>query len=253
MDLCEVTNNNNRHPWEYARLRSLKAILRMYAKFKLNLTILDVGCGDAYATVHLFKKEHVKSIDAIDIKLSEDQAMEMSFHHNFVTFYNRFENLKKNFYDLVLALDVIEHVDNDKKFLCQIADNFMKPNGYILVTTPAHQFLFSSHDRFLGHHRRYSLRDLTRVIKTAKLQPEFCGYLFLSLIPIRFFLKCFEQLFCVKHKQNRSIGDWQYGWLITRSIELVLITDNYISLILNRCGIKLPGLSVWALCKKPQL
>ena len=63
--------------------------------------------------------------------------------------------IKKNFYDLILLADVIEHVKQPKELLKDLK-KFLKKDGHILITVPAYQFLFSKKDKVLGHYRRYN-------------------------------------------------------------------------------------------------
>jgi len=58
-------------------------------------------------------------------------------------------------FDFAVALDVIEHIDNDGLVLREIK-RVLKPGGKLVITVPAHQYLFSTHDKALHHVRRYS-------------------------------------------------------------------------------------------------
>lgn len=63
-------------------------------------------------------------------------------------------------FDLVCLFDVLEHVAEDEASLVTIR-SLLAPNGRVLLTVPAHQWLWSAHDVGLHHQRRYS-RDLLR-------------------------------------------------------------------------------------------
>lgn len=58
-------------------------------------------------------------------------------------------------FDLVVALDVLEHLDDDRASL-EALRNQLKPGGHLLVTVPAYQFLWSRHDEIHHHKRRYT-------------------------------------------------------------------------------------------------
>jgi hypothetical protein len=53
--------------------------------------------------------------------------------------------------------------------------------------------------------------------------------------------------------ESKGAGAWGYGVIITNAISFLLIVENTLSIYLGRFGIKLPGLTVWALCKKQKL
>ena len=68
--------------------------------------------------------------------------------------------------DLAVALDVIEHLDDDSGVVRRVHD-VLAPGGLFAVHVPAHQWLFSSHDEHLGHRRRYRPRHLERLLRDA--------------------------------------------------------------------------------------
>jgi SAM-dependent methyltransferase len=62
-------------------------------------------------------------------------------------------------FDLVCALDIIEHVDNDEGALCELS-RVVRPDGVLLISTPLHESRWTPFDDFVGHKRRYELPDL---------------------------------------------------------------------------------------------
>ncbi len=87
-------------------------------------------------------------------------------------------------FDTVVYLDVIEHISDEASELKRISD-FLKPNGKLIVVSPAHQKLFSEFDRKIGHYRRYSKNSLLAVVpdclKIEKIEYLDCLGFFLSL------------------------------------------------------------------------
>ncbi len=251
MDLLELkTIEKNRHPWEIARLKVVRFLLKDH--IRSGATVLDIGCGDGFVSSELSKGSGIKKITGVDINLTADQVDEFSRIGEGITYLNNYELIKKERYDLILLLDVIEHVENDKEFLCEIIDKNLSEKGHILITVPAYQFLFSSHDKFLGHYRRYNLKTVASLINSIKLKCCSSGYLFSILLLPRFFSLCMER-FSYKTKEFSGVGNWKYGKVITKIIELLLLADIKVSLCLNKFGIKLPGLTGWVLCKKQLL
>jgi SAM-dependent methyltransferase len=64
--------------------------------------------------------------------------------------------------DTVVYVDVLEHIDEDEQEM-RIAARHLRPGGYIVVLSPAFNFLFSPFDKAVGHFRRYSKRDVGRL------------------------------------------------------------------------------------------
>lgn len=62
-------------------------------------------------------------------------------------------------FDLVCALDIIEHVEDDDGALSEVSRT-LKPGGAVLVSMPLHAALWTSFDDFVGHKRRYDPADL---------------------------------------------------------------------------------------------
>jgi len=252
MDLCELRNSFNRHPWELTRVRILIKILQKWLLHETKIRTLDVGCGDAFISDILQKRIGIESYDGVDISLSDSQIRQFSKIENNIILHNTFNGLSHEHYNLILILDVIEHVENDYAFLNDIVNKYAAPNALILLTVPAFNFLFSSHDLFLGHFRRYSLKQLIALIHNLGYEFLNSGYMFFSLIPIRLVSLYYEKLASQKHHKKRGIGNWKQGRMITNVIELFLYLDNRICLSLNKIGIKLPGLTSWVLCRKQQ-
>jgi SAM-dependent methyltransferase len=86
-------------------------------------------------------------------------------------------------YDLIAALDVIEHIDNDQAALAAIAAK-LKPGGKFVMTVPAHRWRWSAHDVVNHHKRRYSKAQLKHLIESSPLKLERIGYFNSLLFPL---------------------------------------------------------------------
>lgn len=84
-------------------------------------------------------------------------------------------------YDLILLLDVIEHVEHDESFLTHLVGKYSPQKGKIMITVPAFQSIYGRHDAFLGHYRRYHLKEPEEMIIACGLNVLSSGYLFFSL------------------------------------------------------------------------
>jgi SAM-dependent methyltransferase len=82
---------------------------------------------------------------------------------------------------VVTLLDVIEHVTDDRGLLAELAAR-MEPGAGLVVTVPAMRWLFSSWDVDLGHHRRYSRRDVAETVRAAGFEVREVSYLFPELV-----------------------------------------------------------------------
>ena len=86
-------------------------------------------------------------------------------------------------FDLVFALDVIEHLDDDVAFLRQ-ASACCAPGGRLIVAVPAYQALWSRHDETFQHRRRYSRRQLAKAMTDAGLEIERLTFSHVIVFPV---------------------------------------------------------------------
>ena len=167
-----------------------------------------------------------------------------------VVYHNNYLELPGHRYDLVLLLDVLEHVREDGKFLEEIADRYLSNAGHLIITAPAFRFLYSRHDEFLSHFRRYTRKELTSLVQDANLSCLRSGYLFLSLLPIRLAEVLRERMTGGGREGPKGVGVWAAGDVLTRVVTAILRCDIRLSFFLNSSGMQIPGLTVWTVCRK---
>jgi len=251
MDLRERTDaDGKRHPWELSRLKAIRAICGRIPIRAGAFRVLDVGCGDGFVSRELAKDGTIGFITGVDIHLSARQIDAMAAAGREVAFHNTYDALDRNGYNLALLMDVVEHVEEDRSYLGDIVRNYLEEGGYLVITVPAFPSLFGSHDRFLHHRRRYTRAELLELVRSARLECLSSGYLFFSLLPIRFLSLCFERWFSSKEGKIRGVGSWKHGVIATNVLEFLLDTDVRFGMALQQAGIMLPGLTAWALCRK---
>jgi SAM-dependent methyltransferase len=87
--------------------------------------------------------------------------------------------------DAVMLLDVLEHIEEDQKFLIDLISK-MKPGAVLAITVPAMKSLWSGWDPLVGHHRRYGKKDLSKLFQTfgKDFEVEEFRYIFWELIPL---------------------------------------------------------------------
>ncbi|WP_053214416.1 bifunctional 2-polyprenyl-6-hydroxyphenol methylase/3-demethylubiquinol 3-O-methyltransferase UbiG [Pseudomonas sp. Q12-87] len=141
-------------------------------------TLLDVGAGSGFFSHHLLTHTDTAQAWCVDISYPADS--DASTAGKPVRYRRAIDALDA---DLVLLMDVLEHVDDDVGLLKMYVDKV--PSGSrFLITVPAFQFLWSGHDDFLEHKRRYTLGQLERVVAQAGLQVQQGAYYFGLVFPI---------------------------------------------------------------------
>jgi hypothetical protein len=148
----------------------------------------------------------------------------------------------------VLLLDVLEHVADDAGLLTDLRRSpAIAAGARLLVTVPAHQALFGSHDVFLGHHRRYAPADLATRLTSAGFTVERTGQFFLLPLLVRAAAVARERW--LGAPPARGVAAWTAGEATTRFIVGLLRLDVACGQGLARLGLPLPGLSSYALCR----
>ncbi|MDH3231515.1 MAG: class I SAM-dependent methyltransferase [Alphaproteobacteria bacterium] len=160
--------------WYYvAKGRALRAFLRGVRAGAL----LDVGAGSGVFSRQLLDAGMCERATCVD----PAYAREHDEIHNGrqITFLRAVERPAA---DLVLMMDVLEHVDDDRALLRQYTDA-MPQGGRVLITVPAFRFLWSGHDVFLEHRRRYTRAGIEAAVRDAGLAVERCRYFYGLLFP----------------------------------------------------------------------
>ena len=100
--------------------------------------------------------------------------------------HSSIENFKEKDIEVMLLLDVIEHIEDDSALLLQLR-NQLKPGGNLIITVPAFQHLTTAIDKEIGHFRRYNLKQLDLLLTSAGYRISFKTYFFsLLYIPTLF-------------------------------------------------------------------
>jgi hypothetical protein len=149
-------------------------------------------------------------------------------------------------------MDVIEHIADDGAFLRDLlARPFVSTETRFLITVPAYQALFSSHDTFLGHYRRYSNRTLRERLEQSGLRVLTIGYFFSSLLPVRLLQTVKERVLKLKPaQQTTGLVTWRGSESTAALLRNLLVLDAKLSLWSSKIGLTLPGLSNYAVCVK---
>jgi hypothetical protein len=238
MDLTEKTSCGNRHPWESSRASRVLSVIKKYAV----RDVADIGAGDRFFTSKL-------SSVAAGVRYAVDTGYtEKSEIIDGIRCINDISLLPESV-DAVTLMDVIEHVQDDGAFLKEILGK-LSADALLVVTVPAFQRLFSNHDVFLKHYRRYSRKQLLAVLRSNNLRVERCHYFYASL-----FLARLISLSLAKRKPASSqagVGSWRFGesHILTRVVRIILNIDFGICAFLARFRVHLPGLSLLAVCRK---
>ena len=165
--------------WYVGRKQILKYILTNQNISK-ELTILEIGPG---VGVNIKILQEFGNVDILEVDEYFVDIINKNNKLKVNSVYDSFSKITKK-YDLVVFMDVLEHIEHYDKFLNDVA-NIMTDNAVGVMSVPAYQSLFSKHDQNLRHFRRYSWRLIEDQLKNRFTIQNKIGYNFL-LLPIRF-------------------------------------------------------------------
>ena len=261
MDLVEAKalglERTVRHPWETARIKVIRSLLRRHVRLDPGALVMDIGCGDTFVVEQLAGEYQDACFYAIDTAFTDELITHYRGRLNnprILTFpsLEAIEPRPGRPVSLVLLMDVIEHVEDDRGFLASLcARPYIGPETRFLITVPAYQALFCSHDAFLGHYRRYSNRGLRTLLDDTGLNAIAIGYFFASLLAPRLLQVVKERGLGMKPERDSSgLVAWHGGAAKAAILRAALVFDARVSMWLNTLGIRLAGLSNYAICVK---
>ena len=151
------------------------------------ITLFDFGCGDGlflrWLTCHKYKLNMI----------GYDPYLAKSLGSSHFSLIRNIKDVQGMRFDFITALDVIEHIEDEMWALTTI-NKLLKPDGKLLLTIPAFQFLYSLHDAAVGHYRRYNKRSIQVSLQRAGFTILHCEYFLSFLIPAAIFIKYYLPL-----------------------------------------------------------
>jgi SAM-dependent methyltransferase len=174
--------------WHRGRRTIVRRILQRHAP--PGARILDVGCGTGATTASLRRFGDVSGIDLGPAALRHARARGLSVARGSA---ERIP-VRSAALDVVVALDVLEHLDDDRRALLEIL-RVLRPGGILLLTVPAYAFMWSGHDNAIGHRRRYLRGELRERIVSAGFEVALCSYVMGSILPIAMAVRLAERVF----------------------------------------------------------
>src|SRR5918998_331118 len=174
----ELYELEDRHWWFRGRRAVIWSLLRR-AGLPPSPRILDAGCGTGRNLVEFGPLGQAEGVDA------SDEAV--AFCHERGLEGGRAAPIDSLPYDdgrfqLILATDVIEHLDDDRRALAELR-RVAGSGARLVVTVPGSSWLWGEHDVSMHHRRRYTLSRLQERVAAAGWQPIVRSYFFSALLP----------------------------------------------------------------------
>ena len=168
----------DRHWWFVARKANVLGLLNGHLPEGSQRVVLDVGCGTGGLLKDLqrygkvvaadFSEEAVKFCNLRGYEIIQCSVLKAPF--------------QADSFDFIVGLDLLEHLDEDLAALQELY-RICKSGGFLCVTVPAFQFLWSYHDELNHHKRRYTKPQLEAQLQSARFRVLRCSYFNTFLFP----------------------------------------------------------------------
>ncbi len=183
------------HWWFLARREILVSMISDLQKRRLlaydSPKLLDYGCGTGGLTQTLGMFGDVLGVDGNEEAISYCRKRGLQ-NIKQITSTNELQN---ETFDFVGSFDVLEHVHDDVGLIKEFY-RILKPNGLLLLTVPAYQWLWGGEDEVSKHVRRYTKSELRRKMNAAGFETIKASYFNTILFPliasVRLWNRCFR-------------------------------------------------------------
>jgi hypothetical protein len=181
MDLLEGNLVNPIKHWYYKhKFRVIHDLIR--DEISTAKLLVDVGAGSALFSLELTKSSPKLKVIAVDTGYEHSKVVDVE---NRITYLQAGQGISA---DIYLFNDVLEHVPNDVEMLSEYVSS--APIGSkFLITVPAFMSLWSGHDVFLKHFRRYKRQEINKVIELSGLAVLKSQYLYAPLFPVAWIVR----------------------------------------------------------------
>jgi SAM-dependent methyltransferase len=183
------------HWWFCARRKILKSVIERFAPKHDNLRVMEAGCGTGGNLQMLSEFGSLEAFE-LDDEARDIAKSKLSMDIKSGMLPDQIPYAPGKF-DVVVAFDVIEHVEKDVESLAGLGRQ-LAPGGRLVMTVPALPWLWSKHDETHHHFRRYTSKQLNETLLKAGLQPVRISYFNTLLFPLIAGLRLTRKAFGLK-------------------------------------------------------
>ncbi|MBX2832175.1 MAG: class I SAM-dependent methyltransferase [Rhodospirillales bacterium] len=224
----ETENKIEQYHWWFRARRELFAdIVRQKLKDVRAAKVLDIGLSSG-ANMEMLQDMGIGEIHGVDFS---DEAVQFCSARGL-------KNVRKgsvtelpfeeNSFDLVLATDIIEHVDDHKTAIAEIK-RVLKPSGIALLTVPAYKWMWSYHDDACHHKRRYTAGSFRKLVASSGMRELKSYYFNFVLLPIIFLGRKVSDLFGAYEKIERESSDSLINQFLFRILSVDIAFSRRVS------------------------
>jgi SAM-dependent methyltransferase len=233
-----MARNEATHWWFAGRRTLIECLIRQLHLPGAAARILEVGCGTG-GNLPLLKT--LGQVEAVECDAEARRIAELNTGVR-IAQGELPDQISPpcDVYDLVVLLDVLEHVDEDVRSLATLA-RALRPEGRILITVPALPWLWSAHDEAHHHKRRYTAASLGRTIDGAGLRVDGIGYFNFLLFPLALIMRTLKGILGIATPDDALPAP-----LVNQALSLVFSAERH---LIGKVPMPI-GLSVYAIASR---
>lgn len=216
--------------WFNSRRKIIETFLKNIINVN-NSEILDIGSGYGGFVLMLKNFGAVDIIEPYENAHSELLKLGIRKMWDITDFPINYPRYK---YDIVTLFDVLEHIKEDSLTLKVVKEHLLKRNGRCFITVPAYMWLWSYIDDMGGHLRRYTKKDLFKLMQDAGFQQIKISYFMSFTLPMEMIAKAIRKIRANNYKNlNYNI---RYP-LLNKILESIMCLESkFISWMHFPCG-----------------
>ena len=181
----KMEEQGNSHWWYKARRHLVEKELKLCQRRRNDLKVLELAsaCGNNFSLTQQYGSYFGIDISwhSIEFCKQKDISTIVQGDANSLPF-------KAKAFDVILALDVFEHIEDDIVCMKEIR-RVIKTDGTLIFNVPANMLLYSKHDRAFHHYRRYTKRQLRERMTKSGLSLNFITYWSFFIFPAVFLMR----------------------------------------------------------------
>ncbi|MBQ7560364.1 MAG: class I SAM-dependent methyltransferase [Synergistaceae bacterium] len=197
-DFSEMAETQESHWWFKGKRRIINKLINKCVFNGTPMKILEIGSGTGANLPVLAQYGNVTAMELDNYARSFiNQRENISVVKGYLP--DGLESVDGEKFNLVCIFDVLEHVEKDSEAV-QALKNLLDHDGKILITVPAYQWLYSVHDKNLGHYRRYTRKNLCELCEKNGLKILYSGYMNTFLFPLMMIARFADKILSKLHK-----------------------------------------------------
>ncbi len=235
----KIQRNNWYYSYKIMKVR--KEIKKYLKKNQKEAKCLDIGSGNGIISFGIGNKINQTTLNwkLVDSNYSKDDLEKDE---------RKSIKIKKNEkFDIIIACDVLEHVEYENDLLNLIYESMFK-DSILIMTVPAMNALWSYHDVFLKHYRRYNIKQFKKSVNNI-FKIENIEYTYKSVFPIALLIRIIQRILKSNIKKHNKGDSSNTSWLANKLFLLILKFEEFISSKIKFINY-LPGVSLISSLKK---